>query len=150
MPPFNGKVYPTQPVTSNERQILYCVNQIALQGMPQNRLYSAYIGIAPATNTVTLGNDLKSAQVMGIVGEDGSGMPVVGNDLYAKIASIAGGNFDERNTIIYAIKTEVFANVAGDIIVGVITSGDIVITLNGGHGLSKLWFIVLPAQYQAG
>lgn len=140
---------PYRNTLSEASRQTYLLQQVVWNGMSANRLSAQAIDIAPVGNDVALAENLTSAQLMGIAGEDSTGMPVTSADLWAKVDTITGGTFAERLAISLAIRTFTFTDIAGQVIIGLITSSNIVIKLKAGHGLVALWFTVIPAQYIA-
>src|SRR5690606_38311260 len=95
-------------------------------------------------NDVVISDLLVNYQLFSIVGFSGAGARFRKSDLAAKIASIAGGSLDEKNYIDEAVlESPGFASFP--IIYSIIESSDIVITLNGGHGLTELHYYCFPA-----
>ncbi len=146
--PFTGSTIPAQPVVSEATRSRMLLQQLVLQGLPQNRPLVAIDGIAIDANNVALADNFKNAQMLGISGEDAAtGMPVTSSELWAKVSVITGGTFAERAILQSSIRSSTPIQIATQLIIGIITSDDIVITLTNGHGLSKLWFEILPASY---
>lgn len=134
-------------ILSEQTRILNKITSVEQLMLPQNRPQVEVLEVAAVGTTVTVGDQLRNGQLLGIAGETAAGAAVFGNTLWAEISSISNATFAERVAIESSIKQGFGLLSAAQLIIFIIQSQTLAIELTGGATSTKLHFWYLPPSY---
>lgn len=128
-------------------QIKMLLEMIATQGFPGSRPRVSVLDVDVFGGTADPGGQLLNAQLIGIVGFDGSGTIISGSALFDELDSIVNATDEERVYITSAMKSGFGLLSSAQLIFFILSSQDIYLELDPATTVVKLQFYYLAPTY---